>query len=74
VRLPLASAPTGSIHRIGFVGHYMGTVNVGSHVSGVPLFYMTLREKGHCHSNGRRHPPPDQNADEDLSIYEISHS
>jgi hypothetical protein len=38
VSLPLASAPTGSVHRLGFVGHCVGTANVGSLAPSVPPF------------------------------------
>jgi hypothetical protein len=72
VRLPLSSAPTGSVRRLRFVGHCVGTTNVGSRVPGVPLFYMALCERGSLPQY--RQAPPDQGADGDLSIYGRSHS
>jgi hypothetical protein len=45
VRLPFTSVPTRSVRRLGFVGHCVGTMNVVSYAPGVPLFYMTLRER-----------------------------
>jgi hypothetical protein len=38
VSLPLASVPTGPVRRLGFVGHCVGTANVGSCAPGVPPF------------------------------------
>jgi hypothetical protein len=43
------ASPRFSAHGIGpssrFMGHWVGTANVGSRAPGVPLFYMALRER-----------------------------
>jgi hypothetical protein len=45
VGLPLASATSMIGRCLGFVGHYMSMMNVGSRAHGVPPFYMALCER-----------------------------
>jgi hypothetical protein len=46
VSLPLASAPTGSVRRLGFVGHCVGMANVGSRAPDVSPVLVAAREGG----------------------------
>jgi hypothetical protein len=51
VSLSLTSTPTGSIRRLGFVRHCVGTMNVGFCA---PFLYGAMREGAYCHKNHRR--------------------
>jgi hypothetical protein len=50
----LASAPSRSDRLARVCGGTVDTVNVGSRASACPPFNIALRERGHCHKNGRR--------------------
>jgi hypothetical protein len=63
--IPLASAFTGSVRRLGFWGHCVGTMNVDSCAPACPLLYGVAWEEL---TATRTIGAPDQDADEDHSI------
>jgi hypothetical protein len=71
VRLPFASALTGSVRRLEFVEHCVGTTNIGSRAPDVPLLYGVVREGP---TATRTADALDQGADGDTSINKRSHS